>query len=472
MSAADSAPASPPPGVRVGVAPEGAGRPAGKGKQRRAPRAACCGCGCCAASPMCALIRRRPCFYLGLTALVFVLVAGAGVGAVLAVSAAQQADDQARARTLVTSVATSFAGRLQGALFPSQTVVSYLTSGPQPTHAVAYDWFTSAAPALVATSSVIDDIQLAPYGHAAAIYPIVSPFRNVTGIVTRATSDSATGGGHDLFLNTSVIANRRSAAILALTARTMQIEGPKNLRYPNPNPTVCKGQCPGDMLGLLSRIAIFSKPNTTSNVDTWSQNFPWPAAAGQPLGPFSSVTNCATVTNPANGVSLCDTNAVGDGRRFWGFFTVIVVWVELLRAANVGSLGDATSGYKWSIARSNVRAHAPSARAAPSCPRRRFNAPAPFSLFPAPPHRRNSPTARANLRGTPRTAATGRCRRPTRAWPSPPSPSTSFRRRGSSPWRRAAARGCRRGRRARWRASSCSARSWRHSSSPWRWSAG
>jgi class 3 adenylate cyclase len=163
--------------------------------------------------------------------------------------------------------------------------------------------------------------------------------------MTRSKGDP--GGGHDLFNASSVIANGRSAAVLALSTRQLQIEGPKSLLS---GATSCTISCAAGQLGLLARMPLFAPASGTD--DPWSLGFAWPSPYSPPLGPFSSVTDCARIVNPANNISLCATNATGDGRRFWGFFTVIVVWSRLLELANVLSLGSASRGYKWSISRS------------------------------------------------------------------------------------------------------------------------
>jgi class 3 adenylate cyclase len=287
------------------------------------------------------VVRAQPARFLGLAALLLLVLVGAGVGTVLGVAATAARDDQARAQALVSSVATSFGAQLLGSLSPSLAAQAFVQAGPSPTHAAVQAWFVGAAPLMLASSVAIDDLQLAPYGHAAAIYPLVTLRRNATGLLLGGD----VGGGHDLFNASSVIANRRSAAILALTRQQLQIEGPKTLLS---GATTCLVACGQGQSGLLSRIPLFV--STSSVTDTWSQGYNWdPAPGGPPVGPFTSVTGCATVTDPATGMSLCDTNATGDGRRFWGFFTVIVVWTQLLQLAQVGSLGD---GFRWSIARS------------------------------------------------------------------------------------------------------------------------
>jgi len=291
-----------------------------------------------------AVVRAEPLRFLGLATLVLLALVGAGVGAVLGVAATAATDEKARAQALVSSVASSFGAALFGALSPSLAAQTFIQAGPQPTHAAVQAWFDRAAPLMVASSSAIDDVQIAPYGHAAGIYPLVTLRRNNTGILVVGD----VGGGHDLFNSSSIIANRRSAAILALTAQQLQVEGPKNLLSAS---STCLNFCSFGQSGLLSRIPLFAA--TSSASDPWSQGYVWHGVpGGPPLGPFSSVTNCAGVVNPANGVSLCETNAVGDGRRFWGFFTIIIVWSQLLQLAQVGSLGDSSSGFKWSLSRS------------------------------------------------------------------------------------------------------------------------
>ena len=100
---------------------------------------------------------------------------------------------------------------------------------------------------------------------------------------------------------------------------------------------------------MVSRIPLFA--STTAAADPWSLGYRWAAApGGPPLGPFTNVTGCDVVRSATTGASLCDTNATGDGRRFWGFFSIVVVWNELLGLAGIERL-DAE--YKWSIARSD-----------------------------------------------------------------------------------------------------------------------
>jgi class 3 adenylate cyclase/sensor domain CHASE-containing protein len=295
-------------------------------------------------------LRAAPCRFLGLAAFLFAVLGGGGLG-VLMSYATHEADEghameQARARELVSSVAASFGAQLRGALNPSLAVATFIESGPPPTHEAVQRWFMRAAPALVMTSPAIDSVQIAPYGHVAAIYPLVSARRNATGILLGGDP----GGGHDLFNASSILANRRQAAIQALTTRQLHVEGPKNLLSPL---TTCLASasniCKYGQFALLSRIPLFA--STTAAADPWSLGYRWAAApGGPPLGPFTNVTGCDVVRSAATGASLCDTDATGDGRRFWGFFTIIVMWNQLLELAGIERLG---AEYKWSIARSD-----------------------------------------------------------------------------------------------------------------------
>ena len=283
-------------------------------------------------------LRAAPCHFGGLAAFLFAVLAGGGLFVVTYFASSYASELQVRAQALVSSVAVSFGAHLRGALNPSLAVATFVESGPPPTHESVQNWFTRAAPALVRGSPAIDDVQIAPCGHVAAVYPLVSARRNATGILL--------GGGHDLFNASSIIANRRQAAILALTTRQLHIEGPKNILSPL---TTCTAFCKYGQSALLSRIPLFA--STTAAADPWSLGYRWaPAPGGPPLGPFTAVTGCDAVRSAAAGASLCDTNATGDGRRFWGFFTIIVVWSQLLELAGIERLG---AEYKWSIARSD-----------------------------------------------------------------------------------------------------------------------
>ena len=221
-------------------------------------------------------------------------------------------------------------------------VARFIENGGDPTHANVYRFWVKTAPTLIALSPAIDDVQIAPYGVATNIYPLVTARRNATGVIAL--------GGHDLFNASSPVANRRSAAIAALTSRAVMMEGPKSLLLPTTTPCVGSACTVNPLLGILARLGSFVPTNVTT--DVWSNGFTWPGVPGQVLGPITGVTNCSGVRFAPTNMSYCDTNATGDGTRFWGFSTVIVMWSNLLELSRVTELGDASGHpYKWSVSR-------------------------------------------------------------------------------------------------------------------------
>lgn len=232
----------------------------------------------------------------------------------------------------------------------------FIENGGNPSHANVYQFWVKTAPSLISLSPAIDDVQIAPYGVAVNIYPLTTARRNASSIIAL--------GGHDLFNASSPIANRRSAAILALTSRAVMMEGPKSLLLPTSTPcTGSSSTCKvNPLLGILARLGSFVSTSATG--DQWSNGFQWPGVLpGQLLGPITGVTNCSGVLVPGTTRSYCDTNATGDGTRFWGFSTVIVMWSNLLDLSRVTELGDANGApYKWSVSRnlesSNISAGA------------------------------------------------------------------------------------------------------------------
>ena len=239
--------------------------------------------------------------------------------------------------------AQAFASLLESTLYPLLVVARFIENGGDPTHANVYKFWVKTAPTLIALSPAIDDVQIAPYGVATNIYPLVTARRNATGVIAL--------GGHDLFNASSPVANRRSAAILALTSRAVMMEGPKSLLLPTNTPCVGSACNVNPLLGILARLGSFVQ--TTQTTDVWSNNFTWPGVLpGQVLGPITGVTNCTGVRYAPTNRSYCDTNATGDGTRFWGFSTVIVMWSNLLELSRVTELGDvAGHPYKWSVSR-------------------------------------------------------------------------------------------------------------------------
>ena len=237
----------------------------------------------------------------------------------------------------------AFASLLESTLYPLLVVARFIENGGDPTHANVYKFWVKTAPTLIALSPAIDDVQIAPYGVATNIYPLVTARRNATGVIAL--------GGHDLFNASSPVANRRAAAIAALTSRAVMMEGPKSLLLPTTTPCVGSACSVNPLLGILARLGAFVP--TTQTSDVWSNNFTWPGVlSGQVLGPITGVTNCTGVRFAPTNRSYCDTNATGDGTRFWGFSTVIVMWSNLLELSRVTELGDASGHpYKWSVSR-------------------------------------------------------------------------------------------------------------------------
>ena len=140
-------------------------------------------------------MRAAPCRFLGLAAFLFAVLTGGTLFVVMSYATSYASEQHVRAQALVSSVAVSFGAQLRGALNPSLAVATFVESGPPPTHEAVQKWFTSAAPALVMASPAIDDVQIAPYGHVEAIYPLVSARLNATGTLLGGDQ----GGGHDLF---------------------------------------------------------------------------------------------------------------------------------------------------------------------------------------------------------------------------------------------------------------------------------
>ena len=239
--------------------------------------------------------------------------------------------------------AQAFASLLESTLYPLLVVARFIENGGDPTHANVYKFWVKTAPTLIALSPAIDDVQIAPYGVATNIYPLVTARRNATGVIAL--------GGHDLFNASSPVANRRAAAIAALTSRAVMMEGPKSLLLPTTTPCVGSACSVNPLLGILARLGAFVP--TTQTGDVWSNNFTWPGVlTGQVLGPITGVTNCTGVRFAPTNRSYCETNATGDGTRFWGFSTVIVMWSNLLELSRVTELGDASGRpYKWSVSR-------------------------------------------------------------------------------------------------------------------------
>ncbi len=125
----------------------------------------------------------------------------------------------------LTRALQAFSSALYSTLYPALALSSHISHAPGGAmHSNAKAYFEAAAPELLSVSPAIDDIQLAPYGRAVQIIPLLTDRRNATAIIAL--------GGHDLFNASSPVANRRGAALLALKSRQLIMEGPKYLLIP------------------------------------------------------------------------------------------------------------------------------------------------------------------------------------------------------------------------------------------------
>jgi len=274
----------------------------------------------------------------------------AGILAVWFTASSSAAAEKTKALALLDTASLAFTSVLATALYPALTISNYISHAPGGAlHSNAKAFFERSAADLLAVSPAIDDIQLAPYGRAVDLLPLITERRNMTAILAL--------GGHDLFNSSSPVANRRAAALLALKSQQFILEGPKALLIPGllgPIPGLCTSNClVNPSLGFLTRLAIFA--NESSVADTWADTTWSGVLPGQVIPAVTGVTNCTEpeAVNPATGLSYCAPNATGDGRKFWGFVTVVVIWEELLRTSKITDLGGLNgSPYSWSVCRS------------------------------------------------------------------------------------------------------------------------
>ena len=287
-------------------------------------------------------LRRHPVELVALPSLFFALLVASTLAATLLVSQASAVAEQKKLQSMADSAATSLSAAMQGALSPLLTVRSFLADMPDNArHSRAKAYFANAAPGLVAQFDAVACIQLAPYGHVSAIHPVATPLLNLTGVLT--------GGGLDLFQGI-VPAGKplyRPAALLALSTRGLVLQGPQTV-------FACVGSTcnvgVNSALAIIARLPIFVP---SANASDMFADATWDGVPNtNQIGPFTSATNCSLNLSPSSGLSLCDTNAVGDGTRFWGFATIIFSWRRLLEVARISTLGDSDAGsVKWSVAR-------------------------------------------------------------------------------------------------------------------------
>ena len=198
--------------------------------------------------------------------------------------------------------------------------------GPSPNHSVVQPFFASAGPTLLGLSSAVDNLQLAPYGIVAAVFPLVSLMQNNTQLLS--------AGGLNLFTDSSSAA----AAALAVQSRSINVNGP--LVLTSARPSSCDGSatsaCPSaDAWASLSLVALL--PMFVADAGAgFSNAFQWPGIGVIPSAP----SQCDALTNKTTLLSLCAANATGDGKRFWGFTQTFISWSNLITLANFSKVGD------------------------------------------------------------------------------------------------------------------------------------
>jgi hypothetical protein len=177
-------------------------------------------------------------------------------------------------------------------------------------HSAARAFFVNLAPGLVASNKAIVNLQLWPYGRLAAAAPL-------------SGGDAASGTHYNLTAALGAAdllgdATTRPAAVLAVSARDFVLLGPLTDVFSCGGAGVAGAATCSPAPALIAHVPVFVL--TASAADPWADSA-WPGAgAGSTVGPFAAATDCAGLNNNASGgVSLCATNALGDGRRLWGF---------------------------------------------------------------------------------------------------------------------------------------------------------
>lgn len=216
-------------------------------------------------------------------------------------------------------------------------------------HSAARHYFAGLAPGLVSSNKAIACLQLWPYGRLAAAVPLAG------GSAADGTRlDLGAALGADMF-DSGASPDARSAALLALSARELVLLGPLADVFS------CSGGAAGlpcsPAPALVAHLPVFVL--TANATDPWADSA-WPAAGGPggggggggaSVGPFTGATNCSGVHSSASGgISLCATDALGDGRRLWGFVSAVISWPQLLDLARVTELGD-EFGQSWTVSR-------------------------------------------------------------------------------------------------------------------------
>jgi len=275
---------------------------------RTAPRAR-------APAPWLREVRANPSELLAQPLLLAAVLLAAGFAAMgVAAAAAARAEKRSLQSVADGAVATlEFA--LLDALSPLREVRDILENDSSlAVHSAARHLFEDLAPGLVASNAAIVSLQLLPYGRLAASEPLVS------GSAADGTLLDVTAalGARDV-LDGAATPSERGAAVLALSAQELVLLGPRA------DVLSCGGVAAGSscrpVAALVAYLPIFVL--TSSVADPWADSA-WPAGGvGGASFVVAAPTNCSGVVRggaaPGAGVSLCATNVLGDGRRFWGY---------------------------------------------------------------------------------------------------------------------------------------------------------
>jgi hypothetical protein len=271
---------------------------------RTAPRAR-------APAPWLREVRANPSELLAQPLLLAAVLLTAGFAA-MGVTAASAARSEKRSlQTVADSAVTALEFVLLDALSPLREVRDLLENDSSlAVHSAARHFFGNLAPGLVATNAAIASVQLFPYGRLAASEPLVS------GSAADGTLLDATAalGVRDL-LDGAATPSERGAAVLALSTHELVLLGPRSDIFSCG--VVVAGSSCRPAAALVAHVPIFVP--TSSAADTWADSA-WPGGSGGGASfVVAAPTNCSGVVRSGAGVSLCATNATGDGRRFWGF---------------------------------------------------------------------------------------------------------------------------------------------------------
>jgi class 3 adenylate cyclase len=289
--------------------------------------------------------RAHPLHLVAIPLVAFLLLAGASVAGCVAGAASLAATSRAALQQTAGGAAYALAVELDEALAPLVAIRTVIEDGAggAANHSAVIAYWAAARARLVASTPAVACLQLAPYGRVAAIYPLVLPGLNLTGVIA--------AGGLDLLNASNGLINHRPAAIGALASGAAYAQGPQTV-------FACVGAtCSASVsptLALIVRLPLYVPSAAAPGAaDVWAGGAVWPGVpGGAPVGPFTAATNCTLLAGAAPGTTQCDANGVLAGRKFWGYATTILKWDTMLSQAGITKLGPAAGVARWSVARS------------------------------------------------------------------------------------------------------------------------